>query len=238
MTTSICVWEMTVEKVTIDTLAGFGAAPLRITIRHLRAQNNGTEISVGVLIENGEHCEQKNMTVTTEQYSEWKLCRGEISEETYEMLEEATLFCKALQSGEHLLAYGANTKQMLSRKLTQRGFSREVAERAAERLCEMGLLNEEHDLRREVEKCLHKLWGSKRIMSHLWNRGFASETMKQLPSLLEDVDFSANCVSLIQKHYGGVPSDPDEQKRMIAGLSRYGYSLTEIKNAIRMISQA
>ena len=224
---------MTIESINRNA----GANSFKITIRHLRAQNNGAEIAVGVLLENGEHCEQKNMIVTTEQYSEWKLCRGEISEETYELLEDATLLCKALRSGEHLLAYGANTKQMLARKLTQKGYSREISERAADRLCEMGLLNEENDLRREVEKCLRKLWGEKRIVSHLWSRGFSTDTMEALPVLLEEVDFVANCKALINKHYGGVPSDVSEQRRMIAGLSRYGYALSEIKTALRMITE-
>lgn len=234
--TSTCALEMTVQTVTIESVnRNLGSNNLKITIRHLRAQNNGAEISVGVLLENGEHCEQKNMIVTTEQYTEWKLCRGEISEETYELLEDATLLCKAMRNGEHLLAYGANTKQMLARKLTQKGYSREISERAAERLCEMGLLNEDNDLRREVEKCLRKLWGEKRIVSHLWNRGFSADTMTSLPMLLEEVDFALNCKMLIRKHYGGVPSDINEQRRMIAGLSRYGYSLGEIKNAIRQV---
>ncbi len=214
----------------------FGVSPVRISIRHLRAQNNGTEISVGILIENGEHSEQKNLIVTTEQYTEWKLCRGEISEETYERLEEATVLCRAIRSGEHLLAFGANTKRMLAQKLTQRGFSRDVSEKAANRLEQMGLLNEHSDLRREVEKCLRKLWGAKRISAHLWTKGFGADAMEQLPQILEEIDFSANCAALIRKHYGGVPSDRDEQRRMFASLSRYGYSLTEIKNALRALS--
>ena len=235
--TLICVSEVTVETVTTEAIRSYlQGSPLKITIRHLRAQNSGAEIAVGVLIESGEHSEQKNLIVTAEQYYEWKLCKGEISEQTYEMLEEATVFCKALRSGEHFLAYGSNTKQMLSRKLTQKGFSRAVAEKAAEKLCQMGLLNEENDLRWEVEKCLRKLWGSKRISSHLWNRGFEAEAMELLPALLEEVDFPQNCAALIRKHYGDVPSEPTERKRMIASLSRYGYSLSEIKDAFRLLS--
>lgn len=235
--TLIYTSEVTVETVTTEAIRTYlQGASLKITIRYLCAQNSGTEISVGVLIESGEHCEQKNLIVTAEQYSEWKLCRGEISEETYEMLEEATLFCKALRSGEHLLAYGANTKQMLARKLTQKGFSRDIANRAVERLCQIGLLDEEKDLQREVEKCLRKLWGSKRISSHLWSKGFAAEVMELLPSILEKVNFFENCASLIRKHYGDIPKEPSEQKRMIASLSRYGYSLSEIKNAFQLLS--
>ena len=212
-------------------------APLKITVRYLRAQNDGAEVSVGVQIESGEHREQKNLLLTMQQYCEWKICKGEISEETYDRLEEASRFCYALRCGENLLSYGSNTRQMLARKLMQRGYSKDVSERAAERLQEMGLLNESEDLRREVEKCLRKLWGRSRISTHLWSRGFGEEAMELFPQTLEEVDFAANCAALIEKHYGGLPKDQPEQKRMMAGLSRYGYSFGEIREAFRILSE-
>ena len=141
------------------------------------------------------------------------------------------MLCSALRSGEHLLSYGANSAQMLTRKLMQRGFSKEVASLAVERLCAMGLINERQDLRREVEKCLRKLWGAKRISAHLWSRGFDQEVIRELPALLEEVDFPANCATYIRKHYGEVPDAPNEKKKMVAALCRYGYTLQEIRQA-------
>lgn len=211
--------------------AYLAGGPLTITIRSLRAQNGGSEVLVGIVLESGEHREQKNLLLTVEQYREWKLSKGEITEATYEELEEASNLCRAIRSGESLLSYGSNSVQMLVRKLTRRGYSREISERAASRLTEMGLINEGADLRREVEKCLRKLWGAKRISAHLWSRGFGTEAMALLPSLLAEADFSANCAALIRKHYGGLPTDPDEERRMLASLSRYGYTLSEIKEA-------
>ena len=202
-----------------------------IRIRSLRVQHEGAEVSVGIVITCGEHREQKSLPITTEQYCELKLSVGEISEELYDRLEEASVFCSALRSGEHLLSYGANSAQMLTRKLMQRGFSKEVASLTVERLCAMGLINERQDLRREVEKCLRKLWGAKRISAHLWSRGFDQEVIRELPALLEEVDFPANCATYIRKHYGEVPDAPNEKKKMVAALCRYGYTLQEIRLA-------
>lgn len=202
-----------------------------IRIRSLRVQHEGAEVSVGIVITCGEHREQKNLPITTEQYCELKLSVGEISEELYDRLEEASVLCSALRSGEHLLSYGANSAQMLTRKLMQRGFSKEVASLAVERLCTVGLINERQDLRREVEKCLRKLWGAKRISAHLWSRGFDQEVIRELPALLEEVDFPANCATYIRKHYGEVPDAPNEKKKMVAALCRYGYTLQEIRLA-------
>ena len=206
-----------------------------IRIRSLRVQHEGAEVSVGIVITCGEHREQKSLPITTEQYCELKLSVGEISEELYDRLEEASVLCSALRSGEHLLSYGANSAQMLTRKLMQRGFSKEVASLAVERLCTMGLINERQDLRREVEKCLRKLWGAKRISAHLWSRGFDQEVIRELPALLEEVDFPANCATYIRKHYGEVPRETDEMHRMTASLTRYGYSIREIKGALLLL---
>lgn len=221
---------MTAEQIS------FGIAnPLTITIRALRAQHEGAEMLVQLLLENGEHQEQKSLVITTEQYCEFNLTRGPISEEVYEQIEEAAELCRALRSGESLLSYGANSVQALTRKLVGKGYKREVAAVAAERLAGYGLIDEERDMKREVEKCLRKLWGAKRISAHLWSKGYAIETMQGLNELLEDIDFSQNCATLIKKHYGEVPQDADEHRRMIASLSRYGYSISEIREAIRLL---
>ena len=108
-----------------------------------------------------------------------------------------------------------------------------IASSAAARLESRGLIDEERDVRREVEKCLRKCWGEKRIRAHLWGRGFGAEAISSLPEVFAEVNFVKNCAALIRKHYGQVPSDPTEQKRMIAFLSRYGYSLGEIRTAMR-----
>ena len=222
---------------TIDQITYGVTSPLAITIRALRAQHEGAEMLVQLLLENGEHQEQKSLVITTEQYCEFNLTRGPITEETYEKIEEAAELCRALRSGESLLSYGANSVQALTRKLVGKGYKREVAAEAAERLAGYGFIDEARDMKREVEKCLRKLWGSKRISAHLWSRGYATETMQCLSDLLEDVDFSQNCALLIQKHYGEVPTDPDEHRRMIASLSRYGYSIGEIREAIRLLNE-
>ncbi len=200
-----------------------------ITIRSLHAQNEGAEVALRILLENGEHREERRLVLTTEQYCTLKPVRGEITEEYYDTLEEASQLCAAIRAGEHLLSYGANSMRALTQKLVQRGYLRETAALAAQKLCDMGLIDEVADLRRELEKCLRKLWGAKRIQAHMWNRGFGAEAMEELPALLEEVDFVANCAALIRKHYGTIPDDADDRRRMIASLGRYGYSLSEIR---------
>ena len=141
----------------------------------------------------------------------------------------------AVRCGENLLAFGPNTGQTLIRKIMRHGFTRTESEEAANILLERGLIREDQDLRREVEKCLRKLWGRRRIRAHLYAKGFADEVLADLPELLGQVDFPEQCSLLIRKQYGEVPTDRAERDRMFASLSRYGYSLDEIRDALRIL---
>ncbi len=210
---------------------------LSVTLRSIRSCHEGAEVALSIRLESGEHAETRTLMLTMEQYLELKPTKGPLDEETFEHLEEASLLCRAIRAGEHLLSYGANTVQRLSRKLIQKGFSREVALRAAEHLASIGLINEDKDLVREIEKCTRKLWGSKRIMAHLWNRGFAPEAMETVQEHLSEIDFPLLCASLIRRHWGGLPADGEALRHMMAGLARYGYSVSEIREAIRLVRQ-
>lgn len=210
---------------------------IRITVRSLRAQNNGAELSVTVTLENGENSETRTLLIPMEQYCTMNLRKGAITEEQLEQLEQASGCCMAMRCGENLLAYGANSAQALSRKIMRHGFSREEALSAVAQLQEIGLIDERGDLRREVEKCLRKLWGAGKIRAHLWSKGFCREALEELPQILENVDFTENCARLIQKHYGGVPQESAEMRRMTAGLYRYGYSSEEIRRALRLAKE-
>ena len=113
------------------------------------------------------------------------------------------------------------------------GYSKEEAAAAAERLRDAGLINEDAQLEHEVEKCLRKLWGARRIQNHLWAKGFAKETLASLSALLAPVDFAENCAALIRKRCGSLPGEQEERKKLFAALVRYGYSPDEIRAAFR-----
>jgi len=208
---------------------------LRITVRALRAQNEGSEVAVRVLLEDGEHQEERRLVLAVEQYCSLKLKCGVIDEETFDRIEACATLCRAIRCGEGLLSYGSNSEQMLVQKLMRKGFGREVAREAAAHLRRIGLINEEKDMRRETEKCLKKLWGAKRIREHIWSRGFGKDAMVELNELLQTVDFSENCATLIRKHYGQLPADSEEKRRMLAFLGRYGYTISEIREAMRLL---
>lgn len=212
--------------------------PMTVTVLRIAYQNAGSEVALRIALDNGEQRELRSLPLTVAQYCELRVQKGEISEEEFERIEAASELCQAIRAGEHLLSYGPNSEKTLTRKLMQRGYSREMSATATQKLCEMGLIDEYADVRREVEKCLAKLWGAKRISAHLWSKGFSSEAIATMGELTAEVDFSYNCARLINKHYGGIPTDSDELRRMTAGLSRYGYSIGEIKTAIKTLKES
>lgn len=205
--------------------------PLRLYIRSIQARNQGAKIAVSVSVEDGEHCENRCFLITAGCYCELNLKKGEISEEEFERLERASGFCAAVDCGENLLSFGANSVQTLTRKIMRHGYTKQEAAEAAEYLESIGLINEVEDMRREVEKCLRKYWGAERIRGHLWTRGYGRQVMDELTTVLEQVDFSDQCAVLIRKQYGGWPQDRETRNRMVASLYRYGYKLDEIKEA-------
>lgn len=213
----------------------FGASgEVRYAVCGLRAQNDGAEIMVRLSAECEGKRETKTVVLTTEQYLELHPARGEISEEAYAQLCAAAELCAAIRAGESLLSFAANSVQMLAKKLMGKGYSRSTALAAAQILASRGMIDEERDLRREVERAQKKLWGPKRISAHLWSRGFGKEAMEKLPEILDGVDFVAVCRELIAKHYVRLPEDEGERRRMIAFLSRYGYSIGDIRRALAL----
>ena len=208
---------------------------IALTVRSLRAMNEGAQIAVTVVMQSGEESETRVLRILTEQYCEIKPEKGAITEEQFEALERAAELCGAIRCGENLLSYGANSVQMLSKKIMRHGYTGEVALRAAEQLSARGLINEGEDMRREIEKCLRKLWGERRIRSHLWERGFDRQTLESVEDVLAEVDFPHQCARLIRKHYGGVPQTADEARKMMAGLYRYGYRPEEIRRAMKLL---
>ena len=203
---------------------------VRIVLRSVRGGDGG-DILLDVTLENGERSERRVLALDTARYCRLKPEKGELTLSQFEELEAAARLCGAMRRGENLLAYGSNTARNLTSKLIRRGFTAEEARQATEELEAVGLITESENLRREVEKCVRKCWGEGRIRSHLYGRGFGRETLKELGELLEEIDFSALCVEMIRKKYGGAPRERAERDRVTAALCRYGYSLSTIRSA-------
>ena len=196
--------------------------------------SEGAEILLTVAISDGGKAEKRKLLIFTEQYLELGLSKGALlDEESFDALEKMSKQCKAIKKGSDLLSYSASSERRLAERLKSKGVDRESAEFAASRLKKMGTINEAHDVERAVNGYIKKLWGKKRIYKELCAKGYGREYITSALDEIDDDVFEQNCVILLKKKYKILPSDPAEQKKIIASLVRYGYSFSEIKKAMQ-----
>ena len=205
-----------------------------IRISALCARNSGEEIDVTFEISNGEHTDRQTLTVSSKQYLVLGLCKGESDETVYDEVVRAAEVWSATKKGISSLGYGACSEKALIGKLVAKGFDKETAAEATQELVAMGLLCAADDAFREAQKQAAKLWGKKRIVSELYRKGYDSQAISSALDRLEDdgIDFVKSCEKMISKSYRRMLSEADSQKKLVAALMRYGYSVSEIKQAI------
>lgn len=205
---------------------------MKITVSSLTA-GGADEIVVGFEIAEGEHsCSEKHI-ISIEAYTRLGISKGECERELYEEVEREAGIYAAFKRGLYILGYGACSEKMLISKLISKGFTRERAEQAAQRINDAGYLDEMAAARREAERCAAKLWGESRVRGALREKRYSSEAIDKALFSLEDagVDFDESCKRLIDKKYPQLPIDRAQMQKLVAAVCRYGYSISQIKLA-------
>ena len=207
-----------------------------ITVKSLVALNCGEETCVCIELSDGIHTESQKHTVFTKQYADLRIKKGTIDSEKYEEIVRASKIAAAYKKGLVFLGYGSHSKKTLYYKLKSRGFDDDSANEAILMLCQNGYVNEDSSCLREAEKCLSKLWGKKRIISHLHSKGFSEISISEALDELGEIDYTENCKKLILRDHKRSLAVAREDKaatsKLIASLSRMGYSFSEIKSAL------
>ncbi len=199
--------------------------------------NGGNVIEVAVEINQGEYTEKKYFKVLSLDFAAMHLSKGEISPELCDELERAENRCEAYLRALNIVSFGANTARTLLIKLKRRGIDDEAAKEAVWMLRDRGYLNEEEDLVREIERCIRKKWGSRRIIAHLHSKGYEDEVISGADDAFADVNFGELCFELLLGKCDEIPKDPKERQKLVAALSRYGYSMSEIKYAFTKFNE-
>lgn len=180
--------------------------------------------------------ENRKMLIFTNQYFDMGLRKGAIlSEEIFDELERCSKECLAIRKGSDLLSYSSSSRKRLVQRLRSKGIDRESAESAALRLQEIGAINEELDAYSQVESCLRKLWGKKRIYSDLVAKGYEREHIENALADITKEQMVENCARLLQKKHKTIPSDSDVRKKIAGSLARYGYTFDEIRQAFEIV---
>ena len=196
------------------------------------------EIAVSIEMRAADRSEKRRLVIPSEIYIELGLAKGECSRELYDTLEREAEIYTAYRRGLAILGYGACSKRMLTSKLISKGLDRSIAGIAVEKIESRGYIAEDASARREAERCAAKLWGESRIRAHLNSKGYGKDAVDDAMFSLEDagVDFEENCVKLVESKCKCIPTDKLAMQKLIASISRYGYSLSEVKNAINTVA--
>ena len=209
---------------------------LRITSVHAEGED-----SVAVCLERerdgGLHRER--LVISAGQYAAIRPECGPCSRELYEELSYGAQVCAALKRALASMAYGMSSERALVRKLQGKGIQRGIAEDAVALLAAEGYLSEEANAVREAELGLAKGWGQKRIFSSLYQKQYARNAIAAAMNHLEDqeVDFAARCAEQMARRFGELPETPAERERMFSAMMRYGYSMSEIREAYTILSE-
>ena len=210
---------------------------MTIQIKRLSAIGNGDIIGVDIEIEHEGNSERSFFKILSSQYSRMKLAKGEISQIDYENIEAASEVCTAYLRAMNILSFGSNTASTLILKLRRRGVGNDAAREAVEMLRIQGYINEDEDLKREIERCIRKLWGNRRIMAHLHQKGYDDEVLSAAEDELSEIDFGELCLERLENKCDEIPADVKERQKLIASLARYGYTMGEIKFAFSNFSK-
>ena len=209
---------------------------MKISVTALVAENLGEETCVTIELSDGVHTEIQKHSLLTDQFISLKIKKGEIDTERYEEIVNAANISAAYKKGLSLLSYSSSSKKNLHYKLKSRGFSDDVADEAISMLVCDRYLDEDSSCTREAEKCHQKLWGKKRIVSHLYSKGFTDDAVRNALLELSYVDYTENCKKLIMRDHKRQLSlakeDRAQMTKLVASLERMGYTFAEIKSAL------
>lgn len=157
---------------------------------------------------------------------------------TDEQLHELILASDARRANEkalYLLEHRSHSKKELIEKI-QRTTSKEAARSAADRMEELGLVNDEDFAKRYAAELLNrKGFASRRTQYELLQKGIDKEMIAQVVEELEPNPVE-KIKEIIEKKYLRCLQDEKGYRRAVNGLQRLGYRYEDIKRAISFFS--
>ncbi len=207
---------------------------IRIVSICARSGGEETEITFLVKSPNGEHSSKESFIISSSRYLTLGLEIGVSDTEQYDIVSREANVWSAVKKSLYLLGYGACSEKALRIKLISKGFNKEIAAEAVEYLSSRGLIRECDDAVSVAKQMAAKLWGKRRIVSGLYEKGYSARAVTLALASLEEngIDYVESCRKLIKTRYSFDADDKQSISKTFAALMRYGYSTSEIKQAM------
>ena len=212
-----------------------------LKISSVSALNSGEEIRITFecISDDGSKSSCESFVIPSGKYLTMGLAKGECTTELYDDVACLSEVWQATKCGMRILANGACSQKALRIKLISKGFDKSVATEAVLQLEAMGLIREKENAVCVAQGFAMKLWGKRRIASGLYEKGYSSTAIEYALNTLEDngTDYTESCKRLVEKSYSHIPKEQRERGKLIASLQRYGYSMSEIKQAFTLVNK-
>lgn len=142
---------------------------------------------------------------------------------------------RAKEKALWLISYRSHSKKELAEKI-RRTCDEESAQKAADRMEELGLVNDEEFARQYASRLLFTKRMSKRAASYeLARKGIAPEIIESVLSEFEN-DPREQIREIIEKKYRNI-GDEKVRRRAVAALRRLGHNWDDIKAVIDELSE-
>lgn len=157
----------------------------------------------------------------------------EISDDDLKFVIEQSSFKRAKDKALWLISYRSHSRKELFDKL-KRDFDEASAEKAVDRMEQLGLINDEEFARQYARKLIYgKKMSLKSAEYELLRKGIDGITAEEVLYELE-YDPQNQIIDIINKKYKNI-DDEKIRRRAVAALQRKGYSWEEIRQAIESL---
>ncbi len=187
---------------------------------------NPENILLTVLIQKDGFVKKRKFEVTPNDYERLNFpsVDSELSEYEYKILTKSTHQKDAVSVALRILSQGDNNSSSLKRKLTERGFSPDVAESTVAQMLKLGYIDEKKQTYRYVLKLANQnLYGRRRIIPFLLNKGYKKEDIESSIEKAEqngELNFLEIKKRLIEKSR----FDEENRTEIKSLLYKYGHS--------------
>lgn len=175
--------------------------------------------------------------IDTEVFARSGLRPGDpLTDEELHGLIQASDAQRAKEKALYLLEHRSHSKKELTDKIARTAASRQAAQAAADRMEELGLVNDrDYAARYARELFVRKRYGPMRVKQELKRKGIEQGLIEELLAQYDDEDAALeNMRALLQKKYPAWAREERERRRAFAALQRLGYPYGEIRRAMEM----
>lgn len=154
-------------------------------------------------------------------------------EELHTLIKDSERY-RANEKALYLLEFRNHSQKELQDKIKRSGISQEAAKEAAEKMEEIGLLDDAAYAKNLARTLFErKKYGIRRVQQELRLKGISPEITEQVLAEFEPEDVSGVIRELLERKYPAYNEDEKVKKRAVAAMLRFGYQYDDIRRAMQ-----